>query len=156
MRLYHGSNMEITEISLSKGRKGKDFGKGFYLSEDYMQAVKMSQIVVKREGEGFPVVTAYEFDTEAAKNLNVKVFEEYTEEWANFILTNRKNHSERQAHQYDIVIGPIANDAVGVQIRQFINGYISFDKFRESIRYTTPTIQYFFGTEESLKVLKKL
>ncbi len=156
MRLHHGSNMEIEEISLSKCRKGKDFGKGFYLSEDFRQAVKMSQIVVKREGEGSPIVTTYEFDTEMAKNLDVKVFEGYTEEWANFILTNRQNHSDKQVHQYDIVIGPIANDAVGVQIRQFINGYISFEKFRESIKYTTPTIQYFFGTEESLKVLKKV
>lgn len=34
MILYHGSNIEINEIQLSKGRHGKDFGHGFYqLSE---------------------------------------------------------------------------------------------------------------------------
>ena len=36
MILYHGSNVEIDEIHLSKGRHGKDFGKGFYLSADYL------------------------------------------------------------------------------------------------------------------------
>ena len=36
MILYHGSNIEIGEILLSKGRHGKDFGRGFYLSADYM------------------------------------------------------------------------------------------------------------------------
>lgn len=34
MILYHGSNMEIERIDLSKSRPNKDFGKGFYLTED--------------------------------------------------------------------------------------------------------------------------
>ena len=33
MKLYHGSNITIETIDLSKGRLGKDFGKGFYLSK---------------------------------------------------------------------------------------------------------------------------
>ena len=32
MKLYHGSNVAITEIDLTRGRVAKDFGKGFYLS----------------------------------------------------------------------------------------------------------------------------
>lgn len=44
---------------------------------------------------------------------------------------------------YDIVIGPIADDAVGVQIRQLSRGFITFDKFLESIKYTAPTFQFF-------------
>lgn len=34
MILYHGSNVPIDVIDLSKSRPGKDFGKGFYLSAD--------------------------------------------------------------------------------------------------------------------------
>ena len=30
MKLYHGSNIEIDVIDLNRGRRGKDFGKGFY------------------------------------------------------------------------------------------------------------------------------
>ena len=61
----------------------------------------------------------------------------------------------RADHQYDIVVGPIADDAVGVQIRQLSRGFITFDKFMESIKYTKPTIQFFFGTEKAISLLKK-
>ncbi|MBQ8225377.1 MAG: DUF3990 domain-containing protein [Bacteroides sp.] len=36
--LYHGSNVEITQIDLSLSRKGKDFGCGFYLNASKQQA----------------------------------------------------------------------------------------------------------------------
>ena len=156
MILYHGSNVEIEEILLSKGRHGKDFGRGFYLSADYMQAVRMSENVVRREGRGTPVVTKFEFDETSLDGFIVKRFEGYTEDWAKFVLSNRRNRSDEQTHQYDIVVGPIADDAVGVQMRQLSRGFITFDKFLESIKYTKPTIQYFFGTERAIKLLKKI
>ena len=156
MILCHGSNIEIGEILLSKGRHGKDFGRGFYLSADYMQAVRMSENVVRREGSGTPIVTKFEFDESSLDGFNVKRFEGYTEEWAKFVLANWKNRSDEQVHQYDIVIGPIADDAVGVQIRQLSRGFITFDKFLESIKYTTPTCQYFFGTEGAIRLLTKI
>ena len=156
MILYHGSNIEIGEILLSKGRHGKDFGRGFYLSADYKQAVRMSENVVRREGSGTPVVTKFEFDENSLNDFKVKRFDGYTEEWAEFVLMNRKNRSDEQVHQYDIVIGPIADDAVGVQIRQLSRGFITFDKFLESIKYTTPTFQYYFGTERAIRLLTKI
>ena len=156
MILYHGSNVEIDEILLSKGRHGKDFGKGFYLSADYMQAVRMSENVVRREGSGTPFVTKFEFDETLLDGFEVKQFGGYTKEWAEFVLANRKNRTDEQIHRYDIVVGPIADDAVGVQIRQLSRGFITFDKFMESIKYTKPTIQYFFGTERAIRLLKKI
>ena len=59
--LYHGSTMEITEIDLSRSKPNKDFGKGFYLSEDRQQAFEMAsykaiQLDMK------PVVNVFEFD----------------------------------------------------------------------------------------------
>ena len=44
MKLYHGSNIKIQTIDLERGRLGKDFGKGFYLSSEYEQAERMAQI----------------------------------------------------------------------------------------------------------------
>ena len=38
MRLYHGSDMEIVAVDLSCSLVNKDFGKGFYLSDDAKQA----------------------------------------------------------------------------------------------------------------------
>lgn len=42
MRLYHGSNMMIENIDLSKCKPYKDFGRGFYLTEIKEQAEKMA------------------------------------------------------------------------------------------------------------------
>ena len=33
MRVYHGSNMKVDKIDLSKCKPNKDFGKGFYVYE---------------------------------------------------------------------------------------------------------------------------
>ena len=52
MKLYHGSNVEIECVDLARGRRGKDFGKGFYANPDYMQAVEFCSNVVRREGAG--------------------------------------------------------------------------------------------------------
>ena len=61
------------------------------------------------------------------------------------------------AHNYDIVIGPIANDAVGLQIRRFMAGLIDKDQFIKELKYMKGvTIQYFFGTEKAIRYLKKL
>lgn len=38
MKLYHGSNVIIEKIDLSKSRPFKDFGRAFYLSADEQQA----------------------------------------------------------------------------------------------------------------------
>lgn len=156
MKLYHGSNVEIEYVDLSRGRRGKDFGKGFYANPDYMQAVEFCSNVVRREGSGIPTVTSFEFDESALERLNVKRFEGYSKEWAEFILMNRNNISDKPAHDFDIVIGPIADDGVGTQIRRLSRGFITFDAFLEELKYSKVSIQYFFGTEKALKFLKKI
>ena len=108
---------------------------------------------------GSPVISAFEFDDGilSKKELNIKIFEEYSVEWAEFILMNRKNLSNSPAHSYDIVIGPIANDTVGVQIRRFIMGYISIEKLIEELKYKgNHSVQYFFATEAAINLLNKI
>ena len=156
MKLFHGSNVEIESIDLARGRRGKDFGKGFYANPDYMQAVEFCSNVVRREGSGVPTVTSFDFDESALDVLNVMRFDGYSKEWAEFILKNRNNISDEPAHDYDIVIGPIADDGVGTQIRRLSRGFITFDAFLEELKYSKVSIQYFFGTEEAIKYLKKI
>ena len=156
MKLYHGSNVEIESIDLARGRKGKDFGKGFYANPDYMQAVEFCSSVIRREGVGVPTVTSFDFDESALNVLNVMRFDGYSKEWAEFILLNRNNTSDVPAHDYDIVVGPIADDGVGTQIRRLSRGFITFDAFLEELKYCKVSIQCFFGTEEAIKYLKKI
>lgn len=55
------------------------------------------------------------------------------------------------------MIGPIADDAVGYQIRRFTSGLIDMDKFLEELKYMKGiTMQYFFGTEKAISFLTKI
>lgn len=158
MKLYHGSNVAIDVIDLSKSRPGKDFGKGFYLSVDKQQATEMAESKVAFLG-GEPIVTEFEFDENilTSGQLKFKTFESYSEEWAKFVYDNRENFSATPIHNYDIIYGPIANDKVGAQIRNFKNGSIDLDELMRRIKYLKGiTFQYYFGTEAAIKTLKKL
>lgn len=43
MKLYHGTNIDIEAIDLTRGLRHKDFGKGFYATLDRTTAVRMAQ-----------------------------------------------------------------------------------------------------------------
>ena len=87
MKLYHGSNMVIDQIDLSKCKPYKDFGQGFYLTEIKEQAEQMARRTSAIYG-GEAVVTEFEFDETALKILSVKTFEEPSEEWALLYKSN--------------------------------------------------------------------
>ena len=159
MNLYHGSNMEITTIDLTKSKVGKDFGCGFYLSKEKQQAMELAERKTEQLGYGEPIVTEFDFDESLIEcdKLSVLRFDGYTKEWAEFVLLNRRNRTRESAHDYDIVIGPIANDTVGFQIRRYVSGLIDMERFIEELRYMKGiSFQYFFGTDKAIKCLKKL
>ena len=56
MILYHGSNLSIEKIDLTKSKVGKDFGCGFYLTQDKDQALRMATIKTLILGSGFPTI----------------------------------------------------------------------------------------------------
>ena len=135
MILYHGSNVEIHSIDLSKSLRGKDFGLGFYLSEDKQQAEEMATFKALQYG-GTPIVNAFEFDEKLMKDFifNVKRFDEYSLEWAKFIF-----------------------DRVGVQIRNLIENNITIDVFLQRLKYIKGiTFQYYFGSQQAVNQLKRL
>ena len=99
MKLYHGSNVSIEAIDLKRGRKGKDFGQGFY---------------------------------------------------------NRRNKTDKQAHDYDIVYGPIADDKVGLQISRYRLQYIQMDELIRQLSFIRPTFQFFFGTKQAIRLLHRI
>ena len=160
LKLYHGSNVVIDKIDLSYSKRGKDFGCGFYLNPNKAQAMEMAVRTTQRLKEGEPILNTYLFDDSLIKTghspLSIKVFEEYSVEWAEFILKNRKNLSDKPVHSYDIVAGPIANDTVGLQMRRFMQGYISVERMIEELKFNRPAIQYFFGTELAISYLRKI
>ena len=155
MLLYHGSNMAIEEIDLAKSRPYKDFGKAFYLSADEQQAQEMAKFKVLTSG-GEAYITVFEFDNMDLSLLKVKRFESYSEEWAEFVYNNR-DEKQDFLHDFDLVYGPIANDTVGVQIRDLRERKISFDAFLKNLEYYKGiTFQYAFCTPLAISKLKKV
>lgn len=156
MKLFHGTNIDFDNIDLKMSKPNKDFGQGFYLSDTRQQAEELAMARVELTG-GNPVVIEYDFDEELLhdKSLKVKLFEEYTEDWANFILANR-NSINGNIHDYDIVFGPIANDRVGRQLWRYCNHDIDMSTLVKNLKFMKGiTFQYFFGTERAIKHLKK-
>lgn len=156
MILYHGSNAIIDDIDLSQSRVGKDFGLGFYLTPDEQVARRQAERKFEQFGEGEVIVYKYFVDDDALTTASILRFDGYTLDWARFVLNNRKNRTRIQAHDYDIVIGPIANDVVGYQIRRVEEGIISEEQFLEEIKYHTVTIQYLFATPKAINLLQRI
>ncbi len=162
MILYHGSNLKINQIDLSKCRPYKDFGKGFYCTTIKKQAEFMADRVVKRQG-GIKTINTFELDENIFndKKINIKKFDKPSQEWAKFILNNRdRNYKFSNSKEcnidckYDLVIGPVADDDIIVLFRTFVNGLIDIDTLIRELTYKELTDQYSFHTEKAIKYLK--
>lgn len=153
MRLYHGSDIIVKVPDLEKGKPFKDFGKGFYLSADLQQAKAMAAQKAALSLNAKPIVSTFEFDETSLTDgtLNIKRFESYTEEWAEFVLKNRDRKTPQPYHNYDIVYGPIADDKVVRQMRRFEMGDITLQELMNELKYPKGiTFQYFFGSQKAL------
>ena len=154
MIVYHGSYTAIEKIDLNRCETGKDFGRGFYVTNLYEQA----DIWAKRKGkprQTAGAVTEFEFDEDIAEAMELKIlkFENYDNEWLDFVVLNRKNKSKKhQAHDYDIIEGPVADDRINEQIDDYIAGEISKEDFLNDLVYN-PSHQICFCTVQSLQAL---
>lgn len=156
MKLYHGTNVDFDVIDLSKSNKYKDFGHGFYLTAIRKQAEQLAVKKARLFG-GYPIIQEYEFDEVLLNdgNLNVLIFEEPTAEWAEFIFKNR-NRDSRFIHDYDIVIGPIADDGVAYLLGRYEEGTLTIEELGRELAYKKLNNQYLFATDKSIKFLKKI
>lgn len=157
MILYHGSNVAIEDIDLAKCRPYKDFGKGFYLTDIRHQAERMAARTVKMF-RGEPTLTSFDFDLNLAvkQGLKIKIFKSPDEEWARFVMANRDINVSQPCHDYDIVIGPVADDTIARLLRMFMENFISEEQLVKELTFSQVTSQYFFHTEAAIKILKKI
>ena len=157
MKLYHGTNVDFEQIDLTKSNRFKDFGQGFYLTTIKQQAVDLSQKRYVRDG-GTPIVQEYDFNDEVldGSSMNVLYFDSPTAEWAEFIYKNRNRKTPIYHHDYDIVIGPIADDGVAYLLNRYEEGSYTIEELARELKYKKLNNQYFFGTERSISLLKRI
>ena len=149
MILYHGSFKEIKTPDLIHSRDDVDFGKGFYTTPFREQAISWSSRFKKQEKDS--VVSVYVTDEVLWKNLKVKRFDSYSEQWLDFVTSCRK---KRDNTDFDIVIGGVANDRVFNTIELFYSNLIEKEVAIERLRYEKPNLQVCFRTAKALECLR--
>lgn len=149
MIVYHGSYQEISQPDLKHSRGNVDFGKGFYTTPIYDQAVKWCSKFIRRNKDG--IVSSYYFDEKCSDKMKVQRFETYSEEWLDFILKCRKGKDQSD---YDIVIGGVANDRIFNTVELFYDGLIDKAEALNRLRYEKPNLQICFRTEKALSALR--
>ena len=153
MKVYHGCYTEIDEIDLNLCEVGKDFGQGFYVTKLYKQAEFWS-IRKGRIKRTKGVVTEFDYNENICRimKLNVLRFDDYNEKWLEFVVQNRLNDTEQQVHDYDIIEGPVADDKITEQIKDYIAGTVTKEKFFNDLVHN-PSHQICFCTVQSLQAL---
>lgn len=151
--LYHGGSHIIEIPEIREPERTLDFGRGFYTTTSINQAEKLvlNRIGNKKWSCGY--VNTYLFDADRAySQLNIKCFEAPNDEWVDFVLKNRM--VEGFSHDYDIVIGPVANDNVYRQFALFEGGIINKQTLIDELMAYKLVDQYLFHSSESLHFLK--
>jgi len=151
MKLYHGSNVVVDTPNLKFSRKELDFGAGFYTTTNYEQAVLFSEKVVERKN-GSKVVSVYDFDGDILSEFKVLEFSEPDIDWLNFVSDHR--NSSQPHSDYDIIIGPVANDDVFRTLFLYFTRELNANETLNRLKIKKLFDQYVFKTDIILKRLK--
>ena len=151
MLLYHGTSQAFNEPCLSKCKPHRDFGCGFYLAQNYIDALTMA---IKNSHTGF--VQSYLLDD--TSELNVLELDGYSEEWLRFVVQSRLG----QKSNFDLVIGNMAGG--GRNLKSRVSKYRSsgtsvgevMAAMRNELTNTTLGVQYAFLTPKAVSKLKLL
>jgi len=141
LTVYHGTNVEIKEPRIIVGKYTKDFGPGFYCTIIKEQARRWAKKLKPA------IINIYE--VRLSENLKIKTFEEMDEEWLDFIVDCRYGRS----HDYDIVIGAMADDQIYNFIEDFVDGALTREQFWIMAKFKYPTHQICFCTPLALEQL---
>lgn len=145
MQLYHGSGFIVEHPEVRQTKFHKDFYWGFYCTNIKEQAIRWARR--HTQDTEIPTLNVYEYTHNA--ELNIKVFNEMSDEWLDFICACRSGHP----HDYDIVEGPMADDTIWNYVEDFLDGDISREAFWALAQYKHPTHQISFHTQRALNCL---
>ena len=127
--LYHGS-IDRVEVPLAHvGRMELDFGPGFYLTNDWQQAVDWAKTKAGRKPGSTPILNKYLFESDAFLSTDKYkrlVFPDYSIEWLDFVSNSRKG--KKPWTSYDCVEGGVANDSVISTVDAYVDGLINAEQ----------------------------
>ena len=98
-------------------------------------------------------VSVFEFDGTSVSDLKILRFTQAQKEWLEYVTLNRKNQ-EIPNDDYDIVIGPVANDRTMPVISLYFSGIYDIEETIKRLMPQKLCDQYTFRTEKAIKKLK--
>ena len=156
MILYHGSTLEVQQPRILKSEIGRDFGFAFYTTDIQAQAERWARRRTMIESrrtkkEVLPIVSVYEWNEDAAKQLRLLQFDGASMDWLELVIACRSRTD--YSHGYDIVEGKIANDNVGETVSYVMQGIMRKEDAIERLRFERINNQIAFCTEAALRTL---
>lgn len=152
IKLYHGSKSGISGNIIPCSRPVCDFGKGFYLGDKCEQP---KSLIAKYENAKF-----YECQLNLS-NLSVKSFDGDLE-WALFIAYNRGFSLSKQliskfkSYDYDLIVGPIADDSIMTVINRFFDNTITDEILLAALKHVKLGNQYVCKTQKACNQIEIL
>lgn len=162
---YHGTTLEEYKCIIKKGIKFNynegtelDFGYGFYMTPKFDQAkyyiTSILPYLPGEDEEKIPVVIEFEFNCLSYINLKShKMFLKYDEEFAQFVLDNRRN-PDTLNHSYDFIIGVMSDSNPVVELMKLRNGELSEADVIQSFMKGTSMEQLSLHTQDLCDKLK--
>ena len=153
MILYHGSNVIVDMPKLIEQNRALDFGKGFYTTENKIQAASFAEKVFRRRKTGEPIVSMYEFDEEKAFSVcKLLRFDFPDESWLDFVFSNRNLTSNEDF--YELVYGPVANDDIFITFHMYADGQLTKEDTINRLKVKRLYNQLVFSSERAISFLK--
>lgn len=157
--LFHGAKYEITDdLSLDYSQDGKDFGRGFYCGESFLQ----SSMFVSTYSNSSVYIVKFNKTNELKSHrymvdrdwlLTVANCRGRLQEYAGSeIIQNLMN----QLHDCDYVVAPIADNRMFQLIDEFAEGTITDVQCQHALSATDLGMQYVFLTDKALSNVELL
>lgn len=151
MLLYHGSNIVVREPKILKSQRYLDFGAGFYMTSDFEQARKWAVRTAARREEGVATISVFEINDDYVDRVKVRTFARPDRDWLRYITVHRTGNPP--ADDYDMVVGPVANDQAIRTVNNYLKGYFPEEVAIKLLLPQKLKDQYLFRTEKALDLL---
>lgn len=155
--LFHGAKKEIKgNIDLKHSKQGNDFGVGFYLGKNLLQAASFvsnnmnSNVYICEYCRNKDLKTK-EFNVDEEWMLTVAY---YRGRLANYKISNKIQKIINKIDKTDIIIAPIADNNMYQIIDSFVSGEITDIQCINCLSASDLGKQYVFLTNEALKSLQ--
>lgn len=157
--LFHGAKKDFSmPIDIdNNSRTNNDFGKGFYLGENYEQAVNYISTLDKCKVYAFKLNTnnlkLYKYDVDNNWMLIVAFFRGWLDDYKNHPLIKNLLKS---IEDVDVIIAPIADNRMFDIINEFVENEITDEQCRHALAATNLGYQYVLKTDKAIKSISFL